>query len=181
MLVSDDEISIRKVRFYITQARDKARHYQHSELGFNYRMSNVLAAIGRGQLKVLNQRIKEKKNIYEYYKKSFEEIQDIEMMPVASYGSPNYWLSVMTIKEESKVKPIDVIMALEKENIESRPVWKPMHLQPFYMGCDFYSHNDEGISVAEDLFNRGVCLPSDTKMTMADMERVAGIVKKLWR
>lgn len=180
MLVSDDELSIKKVRFSITQARDQARHYQHSELGFNYRMSNVLAGIGRGQLKVLNQRIKEKKNIYEFYENSFSDIDDIEMMPVAPYGKPNYWLSVMTIKKDSKVKPIDVMVALEKENIESRPVWKPMNLQPFFMEYDFYSHNDEGISVAEDLFNRGVCLPSDTKMSVGEMERVAGIVKGLW-
>lgn len=180
MLVSEDELSIKKVKFYITQARDQARHYQHSELGFNYRMSNVLAGIGRGQLKVLNQRIKEKKNIYEFYKKSFSDIEDIEMMPVAYYGKPNYWLSVMTINEDSRVKPIDVMVALEKENIESRPVWKPMHLQPFFMKYDFYSHNDEGISVAEDLFNKGVCLPSDTKMGVGDLERVVGIVKGLW-
>lgn len=180
MLVSDDELSIKKVRFAITQARDQARHYQHSELGFNYRMSNVLAGIGRGQLKVLNQRIKEKKNIYEFYKKSFSDIEDIEMMPIAPYGNPNYWLSVITIMETSKVKPIDVMVALEKENVESRPIWKPMHLQPFFVVYDFYSHNDEGISVAEDLFNRGVCLPSDTKMSVGEMERVVGIIKKMW-
>lgn len=180
MLISNNESAINKVRFYVTQARDKARFYQHSELGFNYRMSNVLAGIGRGQIKVLNTRIEQKKNIYGFYKDKFKDIQDIEMMPQASFGKPNFWLSVMTIKEGSKVKPIDVILTLEKENIESRPVWKPMQLQPYYMNYDFYSHNDEGISVSEDLFNRGVCLPSDTKMNKEEIERVAGIIKGLF-
>ncbi|MDV3425673.1 MAG: polysaccharide biosynthesis protein, partial [Bacillota bacterium] len=120
MLISDNESAINKVRFSVTQARDKARFYQHSELGFNYRMSNVLAGIGRGQIKVLNTRIEQKKGIYNFYKKEFEYIDDIEMMPIASFGKPNYWLSVMTIKEGSKVRPIDVMAALEKENIESR-------------------------------------------------------------
>lgn len=180
MLISDNESAINKVRFYVTQARDKARYYQHSELGFNYRMSNVLAGIGRGQIKVLNTRIEQKKYIYDYYKKEFEDIEDIKMMPKASFGKPNYWLSVMTIKEDSRIKPIDVMTALEKENIESRPVWKPMQLQPYYMNYDFYSHNDEGISVSEDLFNRGVCLPSDTKMNKDQLERVAGIIKGLF-
>ncbi|MDD4200787.1 MAG: DegT/DnrJ/EryC1/StrS family aminotransferase, partial [Eubacteriales bacterium] len=125
MLVSEDEIAIKKVKFSITQARDQARHYQHSELGFNYRMSNVLAGIGRGQLRVLDQRIQQKKAIYDFYKKAFADIPDIEMMPVADFGVPNYWLSSMTIKEGSSVKPLDVMIALEKEFIEARPVWKP--------------------------------------------------------
>ncbi|MFA6939919.1 MAG: polysaccharide biosynthesis protein [Clostridiaceae bacterium] len=180
MLVSDNESAIKKVRFSVTQARDNARYYQHSELGFNYRMSNVLAGIGRGQVKVLNTRIEQKKSIYDFYKKEFENIYDIEMMPKASFGKPNYWLSVMTIKEGSKVKPLDVMIALEKENIESRPVWKPMQLQPYYMNYDFYSNNDDGTSVSEDLFNRGVCLPSDTKMNRKEIERVAGIIKGLF-
>lgn len=180
MLVSRNELAIKKVKFAITQARDPARHYQHSELGFNYRMSNVLAGIGRGQLKVLNLRVKRKKQIYEYYKDAFKGIPDIEMMPVADFGEPNYWLSVLTLKPESKVKPLDIMVALENEQIESRPVWKPMHLQPFYMKYPFYSHNDEGISVAEDLFDRGVCLPSDTQMTEFELGEVVRIVKGLW-
>lgn len=180
MLISNNVSAINKVRFSITQSRDKARYYQHSELGFNYRMSNVLAGIGRGQIKVLNMRIEQKKNIYDFYKREFENIDDIEMMPIAPFGKPNYWLSVITIKEGSTVKPLDVMLALEKDNIESRPVWKPMQLQPFYMKCDFYPHNDDGTSVSEDIFNRGVCLPSDTKMNKTDMDRIAGIVKGLF-
>jgi dTDP-4-amino-4,6-dideoxygalactose transaminase len=180
MLISNDEEAIKKVRFWVTQARDAARHYEHSELGYNYRMSNVLAGIGRGQLKVLKERISQKKNIYETYKRAFASTPDIEMMPAAAFGQPNYWLSVMTLKEGSRVKPLDIMLALEEENIEARPVWKPMHLQPFYKKYAFYSHREEGISVAEDLFNRGVCLPSDTKMSGEDLERVTAIIKKLW-
>lgn len=212
MLVSNNEEALKKVRFWATQSRDIARHYQHSELGYNYRMSNILAGIGRGQLKVLKQRVEEKKNIYETYKREFSEIQDIEMMPIAENGQPNYWLSVITLKEDSKVKPVDIMIALEKENIESRPVWKPMHLQPFFEKYEFYSHyqdvddimelvaaakddssnNDINtniehyhlkiLSVAEDVFNRGICLPSDTKMTEEDIKRVIDVIKAMqWR
>ncbi len=181
MLVSNNEEGIAKVRFWSTQARDKARHYEHTELGYNYRMSNVVAGIGRGQLRVLEDRIAKKKEIFETYKEAFKNIEDIEMMPVCEYGEPNYWLTTITLNENSKVKPLDIILALEKENIESRPIWKPMHIQPYYKEYDFYSHNDEEeISVSEDIFNRGVCLPSDTKMSDRDMDRVIGIIKNLF-
>lgn len=181
MLVSNNEEGIAKVRFWSTQARDKARHYEHTELGYNYRMSNIVAGIGRGQLRVLEDRIAKKKEIFETYKEAFKEIEDIEMMPVCEYGEPNYWLTTITLNENSKVKPLDIILALEKENIESRPIWKPMHIQPYYKEYDFYSHNDEEeISVSEDIFNRGVCLPSDTKMTKEEQERVIKIIKVLF-
>ena len=176
MLVSYDVEKIAKVRFWSTQSRENERHYEHKELGFNYRMSNILAGIGRGQLKVLDERINQKKAIYETYKEEFKNISEIEMMPVCDYNEPNYWLSVMTIKENSKVKPIDIMLALERENIESRPVWKPMHLQPFFEKYDFVQVVN-GISVSEDLFNRGICLPSDTKNTKEDMDRIIGIIK----
>lgn len=181
MLVSNNEEGIAKVRFWSTQARDKARHYEHTELGYNYRMSNIVAGIGRGQLRVLEDRIAKKKEIFETYKEAFKNIEDIEMMPVCEYGEPNYWLTTITLNENSKVKPLDIILALEKENIESRPIWKPMHIQPYYKEYDFYSHNDEEeISVSEDIFNRGVCLPSDTKMSDNDMDRAIGIIKNLF-
>ncbi len=181
MLVSNNEEGIAKVRFWSTQARDKARHYEHTELGYNYRMSNIVAGIGRGQLRVLEDRIAKKKEIFETYKEAFKNIEDIEMMPVCEYGEPNYWLTTITLNENSKVKPLDIILALEKENIESRPIWKPMHIQPYYKEYDFYSHNDEEeISVSEDIFNRGVCLPSDTKMTKEEQERVIKIIKALF-
>ena len=181
MLVSNNEEGIAKVRFWSTQARDKARHYEHTELGYNYRMSNIVAGIGRGQLRVLEDRIAKKKEIFETYTEAFKDIEDIEMMPVCEYGEPNYWLTTITLSENSKVKPLDIILALEKENIESRPIWKPMHIQPYYKEYDFYSHNDEDeVSVSEDIFNRGVCLPSDTKMSDHDMDRVIGIIKNLF-
>ncbi len=180
MLVSNNEEGIAKVRFWSTQARDKARHYEHTELGYNYRMSNIVAGIGRGQLRVLEDRIAKKKEIFETYKEAFKDIEDIEMMPVCEYGEPNYWLTTITLNENSKVKPLDIILALEKENIESRPIWKPMHIQPYYKEYDFYSHNDEEeISVSEDIFNRGVCLPSDTKMRKEEQERIIKIIKNL--
>lgn len=182
MLVSNNEEGIAKVRFWSTQARDKARHYEHTELGYNYRMSNIVAGIGRGQLRVLEDRIAKKKEIFETYKEAFKEIEDIEMMPVCEYGEPNYWLTTITLSENSKVKPLDIILALEKENIESRPIWKPMHIQPYYKEYDFYSHNDEDeVSVSEDIFNRGMCLPSDTKMSDHDMDRVIKIIKNLFQ
>ena len=103
------------------------------------------------------------------------------MMPECEYGQSNQWLSCITLKLESKVKPLDIILALEKENIESRPIWKPMHMQPYYKECKFFSHNeDDGVSVAEDIFNRGVCLPSDSKNTKEDMDRVISIIKELF-
>ena len=180
MMVSNNEEYTKKALFWATQSRENEIHYEHKELGYNYRMSNILAGIGRGQLEVLDERIAQKKVIYDYYKEAFKEISDIEMMPICKYNKPNYWLSCITLKEESVIKPIDIIKALEKENIESRPVWKPMHMQPFFKDYEFVSVK-EGISVSEDLFNRGVCLPSDTKMSVEDMKKVADIVKGLFK
>ena len=173
MLVSNDEEKIKKVRFWSTQSRDVARHYQHSELGFNYRMSNVVAGIGRGQLKVLEQRVAKKKYIFEYYKRELGQLEGVEFMPINDWNEPNYWLSVMTLS--GKVRPLDVMEALEKENIESRPVWKPMHMQPFFAEYDYV-----GGDVSEKLFENGVCLPSDTKMTDGELERICSIIKGLW-
>lgn len=174
MLVSNNEERIEKTRFWATQSRDKARHYQHSELGFNYRMSNIVAGIGRGQLKVLNQRIQRKKEIFEYYKQELGNLDGVQMMPENDGNKPNYWLSCLTLS--GYVRPLDVIVTLEKENIESRPVWKPMHMQPFFEKYDFI-----GSDIAEKLFENGVCLPSDTKMTDGDLERVCKVIKGLWR
>lgn len=179
MLVSNDEERVAKVRFWATQAREKARHYEHKEIGYNYRMSNILAGIGRGQLKVLDERIGQKTNIYNNYKEGFKDIPDIEIQPIPENTKPNHWLSVITLKENSKVKPLDIMEALEKENIESRPVWKPMHMQPVFKDYDFIKVEEE--SVSEDLFERGVCLPSDTKMTKEEQNKVIEIIKNLWK
>ena len=173
MIVSDNEEKIKKMRFWATQARDKARHYQHSEVGYNYRMSNVVAGIGRGQLKVLDKRIAKKKYIFEFYKRELGGISDIGFMPINAWNEPNYWLSVITVK--GKNRPDDIMDALLNEDIESRPVWKPMHMQPIFAGCDYI-----GNGVSENLFNNGVCLPSDTKMTDEDLSLVCNVIKKLW-
>lgn len=173
MLVSHNEERIAKVRFWSTQARDNARHYQHSELGFNYRMSNVVAGIGRGQLKVLDQRVAKKKYIYEYYTRELGCLEGVHMMPINEWQDSNCWLSCITLS--GKVKPLDIMLALEAENIESRPVWKPMHMQPFFEEYDFI-----GEGVSQELFENGVCLPSDTKMSDADLERIVSIIKGLF-
>lgn len=178
MLVSDDDERIQKVRFWATQSRDKARYYQHSEIGYNYRMSNIVAGIGRGQLKVLNDRLAKKKEIYETYKDAFKDIPEIEMKPVPIDTKPNYWLSTMLLKEGSKVTPLNVMEALDKENIESRPIWKPMHMQPVFEKYDFIKVEDKPVS--EDIFARGVCLPSDTKMTKEEQQEVIRIIKELF-
>ena len=179
MLVSDDEERIAKVRFWSTQAREKVRHYEHKEIGYNYRMSNIVAGIGRGQLKVLDERLAQKKHIYDTYKEGFKDISDIKMAPIPENTKPNFWLSVLTIKENSKVKPIDIMEALEKENIESRPVWKPMHMQPVFKDYDFIKVEEEPVST--ELFENGVCLPSDTKMSDVEQNRVIEIIKNLWK
>ena len=185
MLVSDDTDMVSKVRFWATQSREKARHYEHKEIGYNYRMSNIVAGIGRGQLKVLDKRIEQKTNIYNTYKNAFKDIEDIEMQPYLKDTKPNHWLSVMLLKENSKVTPLQIMEKLEKENIETRPVWKPMHLQPVFEKYDFVTVNGKAnkgeMSVSEDLFNRGVCLPSDTKNTPEDMERIIGLIEELFR
>lgn len=179
MLVSDDEERIEKVRFWVTQSREKVRHYEHKEIGYNYRMSNIVAGIGRGQLKVLDKRIEQKTNIYYTYKEGFKDIDDIKMQSIPEDSKPNHWLSVITLNKNSKVKPLDIMEALEKENIESRPVWKPMHMQPVFKKYDFIKIEEKPIS--EDLFERGVCLPSDTKMTEEEQKKVIDIIKNLWK
>lgn len=178
MLVSNNEDGIKKVRFWATQSKEPVRHYEHKEIGYNYRMSNICAGIGRGQLKVLDKRIEKKTEIYNKYKDELEKVKEIKMQPIPKNTKPNHWLSVMTIDKDSKVKPLNIMETLEKENIDSRPVWKPMHLQPVFKEYDFITAKNDGTSVSEDLFNRGVCLPSDTKMTEEEQERVIDIIKK---
>lgn len=173
MLVSNDEEAIKKSRFWATQARDNARHYQHSEIGYNYRMSNVVAGIGRGQLKVLDQRVAKKQAIYNFYKQELAHLEGIQFMPINDWNNPNCWLTSITLN--GKITPTQLMDALEEENIESRPVWKPMHMQPIFEQYDYV-----GTNVGQTLFETGVCLPSDTKMTETDLERVVKIIKGLW-
>lgn len=183
MLVSEEEEMIEKARFLSTQARDPARHYQHSQIGYNYRMSNVTAGIGRGQLLSLDEHKALKKAIYKRYQEAFSDIPEITMNPLNPDGDANNWLSCMTIKEGCGVTPDMIMDALEAENIECRPIWKPMHLQPVFQEYDFISLSEEKdgmISVSEDIFNRGLCLPSDIKNTQEDMDRVISIVRKVF-
>lgn len=176
MLASDDGDLIKKVRFLSQQARDPAPHYEHSQIGYNYRMSNIVAAIGRGQLCVLNERVEKKRWIFDYYRKELADIPGIEFMHEASYGRATRWLTVILITPEDFGSDREVIrQALEKENIESRPVWKPMHIQPVFKGCSM-----RGGRVCEDLFNRGLCLPSGTAMTEQDLSRIVGTIRRLY-
>jgi len=177
MLVSNDEEKIEKARYWATQAREPVKHYEHKDLGYNYRMSNVLAGIGRGQLRVLHERIAKKEYIFNYYKEHLSDLDGLEMMPVQDYDEPNCWLSCALLS--GTVRPIETIEVLEAENIESRPIWKPMHLQPYYERFDFITLQERSIS--EDIFSRGACLPSDTKMTDEDLERVVEVIGRLWR
>ena len=182
MLVSEDEEAIKKATFLATQARDPARYYQHSQIGYNYRMSNIVAGIGRGQLLHLEAHKQLKKAIYAQYKAAFADIDAITMNPMNPDGDANNWLSCMTVKEGCKVTPNQIMDALAEENIESRPIWKPMHLQPVFADCDFFTTDGEhtGESIGEDIFNRGLCLPSDIKNTKEDMELIIHTVSKLF-
>jgi len=171
MLASDDREIINKARFWSQQAREPFPHYEHRELGYNYRMSNILAAIGRGQLHVLEDRVQKKREIFEYY---LGNMPGIEFMPEAPYGRCTRWLTVTLITPETFGVDREVVrLALEAENIESRPVWKPMHMQPVFKGCRVV-----GGSVAEDLFERGLCLPSGTQLSREEQDRVIETIRK---
>lgn len=181
MLVSDDMEALNKARFLATQARDYALHYQHSELGFNYRMSNILAGIGRAQLDVLEDRVNARRTIFERYYDELFDIQGIELMPELPKTRSNRWLTALTIEESEVGVSINYLLhSLGVENIEARPVWKPLHLQPLFQGAQYYTH-DENINVSEQLFNKGICLPSGSNMTKEDQMRVINCVKQLLR
>lgn len=180
-----------KVLFWSTQARDTAPWYQHSEVGYNYRMSNVSAGIGRGQLKVLEQRVQRKREIYEYYDEQLGSLPGLSLMPRDIKSYSNCWLTAVQLSADSPVRPMEVIQALAEEDIESRPVWKPLHLQPVFAACGFITQTGNieiwdketgaDTSAAGRLFENGVCLPSDTKMTDGDLERVCRVVKRIWK
>ena len=180
MLVSEDEAIVKKARFLATQARDPARHYQHSEIGYNYRMSNIVAGIGRGQLLHLQEHKDIKNAIYKQYTEAFADIAEIQMNPMNVKGDANNWLSCMTIDPKSAVKPEMIMDELALENIETRPIWKPMHLQPVFADYDFISMREDGTSVSEDIFNQGLCLPSDIKNTPEDMALIIDRIRKMF-
>lgn len=188
MLASVDKELIEHTRFLSQQARDPFPHYEHTEIGYNYRMSNVVAGIGRGQLRVLNARVDRKREIYDFYVDALQDIPGIEFMPEADFNRCNRWLTVVLITpEEFGTDREAVRLSLEAENIESRPVWKPMHMQPVFKVSSEqeavsrkkrYPARVVGGTVSEDLFNRGLCLPSGTAMTAGDLERVVSVVRK---
>lgn len=175
MLVSDDANLIAHARKLATQAREPAPYYQHTEIGYNYRMSNLLAAVGRGQLRVLDKRVQRKREIFALYHRLLADVPGLAFMPEAPWGRHNRWLTVLTIEPETfGASAEEVRLALEAKNIESRPVWKPMHLQPVYEECEII-----GGAVAEDLFARGLCLPSGTQMTDDDIRYVASVIRQI--
>lgn len=176
MLVSDDDELIARSRYLATQARDAAKHYQHSVVGYNYRMSNIVAGIGRGQLEVLDERISQKRAIFDRYEATFKDVDGITMMPELEGTFSNRWLSTMTLDAEKlKITPYELIDSLNAANIESRPVWKPLHMQPLFEECKFYPHSDARV-VSEELFANGICLPSDSKMTVEEQQIVIDII-----
>jgi dTDP-4-amino-4,6-dideoxygalactose transaminase len=173
MLLSDDEDLIKRARFLATQARDPAPHYQHSTVGYNYRMSNIVAAIGRGQLQVLDERVATRRAIFDRYAKELRDLPGIAFMPEAAYGRCNRWLTCILVEPSAfGATREDIRLALEAENIESRPLWKPMHMQPVFEGC-----RAVGGAVSEGLFEKGLCLPSGSNLSREDQERVIGILR----
>lgn len=178
MLISDDVDALAKARFLATQARDVAPHYQHSVVGYNYRMSNILAGVGRAQLEVLDERVKTRRDVFDRYVGALGKIDGVHFMPVLEGTYSNRWLTALTLDPNKvHITPYTLIDALEAENIEARPVWKPLHLQPLFEGCRFYPHAKDDI-VSERLFAEGLCLPSGSNMTVEEQERVIRIVKK---
>lgn len=176
MLVSNDVQALAKARFLATQARDPALHYQHSVMGYNYRMSNLLAGVGRAQLEVLDERVEARRAIFETYRDAFGNHRGVRFMPELADTRSNRWLTTLTIdKQETGLNIPDLIGELSAHNIEARPVWKPLHLQPLFQGVRYYPH-EEGTSTSDRLFEEGVCLPSGSGMNRSEQNRVISIV-----
>lgn len=174
MLVSPDAAFVAHARKLATQARDPAPHYQHSEVGYNYRLSNLLAALGRGQLRVLGDRVEARRRNFARYRAALGDLPGVAFMPEASWGRHTRWLTTLTVdREVLGVSPEQLRLALEAENIEARPVWKPMHRQPVFASCEHV-----GGAVADALFARGLCLPSGSSLTEAQLERVVAIIRR---
>jgi pyridoxal phosphate-dependent aminotransferase EpsN len=181
MLVSNEVESLHKARFLATQARDQAPHYQHSELGYNYRLSNILAGIGRAQLEILEERVVARRRIFERYYEELAHLPGINFMPELAQTRSNRWLTALTIDEKaSGVSVQQLLEVLVAENIEARPVWKPLHLQPVFYGMKYYSHHNKQ-SISEQLFTKGICLPSGSNMNEEDQMRVINCFKELFK
>ncbi|WP_291362198.1 aminotransferase class I/II-fold pyridoxal phosphate-dependent enzyme [Devosia sp.] len=177
MLVTDSAELAERARFLATQARDPAPHYQHSVIGYNYRMSNVLAGVGRGQLKVLDERVAARRRVFETYKSELASIDWLEWMPEPEWSFSTHWLAACVIKPDAPITVDKLIRALSDEFIEARPMWKPMHLQPIFADAEYYRHGNE--SVSDGLFERGICLPSGSNLTDGQIGRVIETIQKL--
>ncbi|MCQ6560430.1 aminotransferase class I/II-fold pyridoxal phosphate-dependent enzyme [Paenibacillus mendelii] len=172
MLVSDNVEALSKARYWATQSRDPALHYEHSEVGYNYRLSNVLAGVGRGQLQLLEDRVAARRAVFDRYERTLGSIEGISFMPEASYGRSTRWLTALTINPlMTGLNTTELLRALGDENIEARPVWKPMHLQPLLRKYDYFPHMPQ-YSVSDQLFTQGICLPSGSAMSVQDQDRV---------
>jgi pyridoxal phosphate-dependent aminotransferase EpsN len=177
MLVSDDIAALAKARFLATQARDPAPHYQHSEVGYNYRMSNILAGVGRAQLNLIDDRVRAKRVIFMRYYQELSKEPGVTFMPELEGTRSNRWLTTLTIDEkESGFGVRELLQKLQDENIEARPVWKPLHMQPLFKGNSYYPHSEKE-NVSEHLFNTGICLPSGTNMSESEQLRVITCIK----
>lgn len=174
MLVSDDEDLINKAKFLATQARDPQPHYEHTEIGFNYRLSNICAGIGRGQLSVLQDRVAARRRNFDIYRQALADLPGVEFMPEADFGTSTRWLSCLTF-EPNVINREQIRLQLLEQQIETRPLWKPMHLQPVFANCECINNG-----VAEDLFQKGLCLPSGSNLTDNDLERVISEIRKLY-
>ena len=173
MLVSDDEALIQEARLLAAQAREPAPHYEHSRLGYNYRMSNLLAAVGRAQLEVLEERITQRRSVFRYYRSHLSDLPGITFMPEAGYGQSTRWLTCLEVDAEAFGADREMVrLALEAENIESRPVWKPLHLLPLFEGCEVV-----GGRVAERIFSSGLCLPSSSSLSRGELTRIVEVVR----
>ncbi len=177
MLIANSKEARNKAFFWATQSREPAPWYQHEEIGYNYRMSNVVAGIGRGQLIHLEEHRAIKEKIYRRYEEAFKDMP-ITLNPHLEDSRPNFWLTCMTINEDCDVDPLDIMKKLAESNVESRPIWKPMHMQPVFSGRDFIKVEENAVN--EDIFKRGLCLPSDIKMTDEEQDFVIDIVKSFF-
>lgn len=178
MLVSDDIELLKKAKFLATQARDPAIHYQHSKVGYNYRMSNIIAGIGRAQLQVLDDRVKMRREIFKHYTEALKHLDGITFMPELEGTRSNRWLTAILIDERKlNINPVNIVQELEKENIEARPLWKPLHIQPVFKGTKYYSHGEKE-SISEFLYHSGICLPSGSNMTMEEQNEVIKYLKE---
>jgi pyridoxal phosphate-dependent aminotransferase EpsN len=180
MLISNNSKALKEARFLATQARDSAPHYQHSKLGYNYRLSNILAGIGRGQLRVLADRVRMRREIFQRYHQELDRLSGVSFMPELEDTRSNRWLTAITIDEKmTDVTIQELLAALAQENIEARPVWKPLHKQPLFINSIFYPHSKNG-SISDQLFKSGLCLPSSSNMTVEDQMRVIKCLKSVW-